>query len=87
MKELFISLLSDTVKNDVINKDLYNAKIKNIEYKIPDIANLATNVIKGKNTVHGTYFNSDLKGEEIIGTFHEKELLKANQENSIALKK
>ena len=43
--------------------------------------------MKGKNTIHGTYFNSDLKGEEIIGTFHENELLKANQENSIALKK
>ena len=35
--------LSDTVKNDVIKKDVYNAKIKNIEDKIPDITNLATN--------------------------------------------
>ena len=33
--------LSDVVKNDVVKKDVYNGKIKNIEDKIPD--NLATN--------------------------------------------
>ena len=31
------------LKNDVIKKDVYNAKIKNIEDKIPDLTNLATN--------------------------------------------
>ena len=35
--------LSDVVKNDVVKRDVYNAKIKNIEDKIPDITNLATN--------------------------------------------
>ena len=35
--------LSDVVKNDVVKKDAYNAKIKNIEDKIADITNLATN--------------------------------------------
>ena len=35
--------LSDVVKNDVIKKEIYNAKIKNIEDKIPDIINLSTN--------------------------------------------
>ena len=35
--------LSDAVKNNIIKKDVYNAKIKNIEDKIPDITNLATN--------------------------------------------
>ena len=35
--------LSDVVKNDVVNKDLYSTKIKNIEDKIPNITNLATN--------------------------------------------
>ena len=35
------SKLSDVVKNNVIKKDLYNAKIKNIEVKIRDITNLA----------------------------------------------
>ena len=28
--------------NDVVRKDVYNAKIKNIEDKTPDITNLAT---------------------------------------------
>ena len=38
-----LSKLSDVVKNDVVKKDVYNTKIKNIEDKIPDITNLATN--------------------------------------------
>ena len=38
-----LSKLSDAVKNDVVKKDVYNAKIKNIEDKIPDITKLATN--------------------------------------------
>ena len=41
-----LSKLSDVVKNDVAKKDryIYNAKIKNIEDKIPDTTNLATNI-------------------------------------------
>ena len=39
-----LSKLSDAVKNDVVKKDVYDPKIKNIEDKIPDITNLATNV-------------------------------------------
>ena len=38
-----LSKLSDAVKNDVLKKDACNAKIKNIENRIPDITNLATN--------------------------------------------
>ena len=38
-----LSKLSNAVKNDVVKKDVYNAKIKNIEDKIPDVTNLATN--------------------------------------------
>ena len=34
-----LSKLSDVVKNNVIKKTEYNAKIKNIEDKIPDTAN------------------------------------------------
>ena len=34
-----LSKLSDIVKNDAAKKDLYNAKIKNIEDKFPDITN------------------------------------------------
>ena len=40
-----LSKLNDVVKNDIVKKDVYNAKIKNIEDKIPDITNLATNTI------------------------------------------
>ena len=34
---------SDVLKKDVVKKVVYNAKIKDIEDKIPDITNLATN--------------------------------------------
>ena len=37
-----LSKLIDAVKNDVVTKNVYNAKIKNIEDKIPYITNLAT---------------------------------------------
>ena len=40
-----LSKLSNVVKNDVVKKTEYNAKIKNIEDKIPDITNLATKTI------------------------------------------
>ena len=38
-----LSKLSGVVKNDVVKKDVYNAKIKNIEDEISGITNLATN--------------------------------------------
>ena len=38
-----LSKLSDIVENDVVKKDKYNPKTKNIENKILDITNLATN--------------------------------------------
>ena len=38
-----LSKLNNVVKNDVVEKDVYNARIKNIEDNIPDITNLATN--------------------------------------------
>ena len=37
-----LSKLRDVVKNDVLKKTDYNAKITEIENKIPDISNLAT---------------------------------------------
>ena len=37
-----LSKLSNVVKNDVVKKDVHNAKIKNIENKIPNITKLAT---------------------------------------------
>ena len=38
-----LNKLSDVVKNDTVEKDVYDAKIKDIEDKIPGIANLASN--------------------------------------------
>ena len=37
-----LSKLSDVVKHNVVKKDVYNVKIKNIEHKIANINNLAT---------------------------------------------
>ena len=45
-----LSKLSDVVKNYVVEKDVYNSKIKNIKDKIPDLANLATNTSLNANT-------------------------------------
>ena len=39
-----LSKLSDIEKNDTVREDVYNAKIKDIEDKIPDVTNLATNI-------------------------------------------
>ena len=38
-----LSKLSDVGINDVVQKVVYNTKIKNTEDKIPDITNVATN--------------------------------------------
>ena len=51
-----VSKLSDAVKNDVVKKAAYNANIKNIEDKIPDITNLAIN----------TTLNTKIKTEYLI---------------------
>ena len=40
-----LSKLNVAVENDVVKSDVYNAKIKKIEDKIPDITNLATNLM------------------------------------------
>ena len=45
-----LSKISDVVKNYVVKKDVYNAPIKNIEDKIPDITNLVTNTTLNANT-------------------------------------
>ena len=38
-----LSKINDIVKNDAIKKDVYNAKIKNIEDRVPNLTNVATN--------------------------------------------
>ena len=51
-----LSKLSNVVKNDVVKKDVYNAKIKYIEDKIPDVTNLAN-----KTTINAKI--NEVKGE------------------------
>ena len=67
---VYLSKLSDVVKNGVLKKDLYNAKNKNIEDKIPNITNLATTIalttVKNKipnvsNLVKKTDYNTKVK--------------------------
>ena len=38
-----LSKLNDVIKNDAVKSNVCNAKIRNIEEKIPDITYLATN--------------------------------------------
>ena len=40
-----LSKLSDEVKNDVVKKTDYNAKVTDIKGKVPDISNLATKTV------------------------------------------
>ena len=57
------------------------SKYKNIFAKgyIPNWSEEVFVIKKVKNTVSWTYVINDLNGEEIIGTFYEKELQKTNQ--------
>ena len=70
-----LSKLSDVVKNDVVEKDVYNAKIENIEDKMPDITNLATNA------------SLDAKINEIKGEIPNIANLAANASRSNLVKK
>ena len=45
-----LSKPSNVVKIDVVKKDVYNAKIKNIEDKIPDITNFTANTTRNAET-------------------------------------
>ena len=58
------------------------SKYKNIFAKgyMPNWSEEVFVIKKVKNTVPWTYVINDLNGEEITGTFYEKELLKTNQE-------
>ena len=58
------------------------SKYKNIFAKgyIPNWSEEVFVIEKVKNTVPWTYVINDLNGEEIMGTFYEKELQKKNQE-------
>ena len=76
-------------KKEVNNKDpnfkvgdyVRISKYKNIFAKgyMPNWSEKVFVIKKVKNTVPWTYVINDLNGEEIIGTFYEKELQKTNQ--------
>ena len=57
------------------------SKYKNIFAKgfVPNCSEEVFLITKVENTVPWTYVISDLNGEEIFGTFYEKELQKTNQ--------
>ena len=56
-----LSKLIDAVKSDVVKKDVYNAKIKNIEDEISDITNVAT-----KTTLNAKINEDEVKIPNII---------------------
>ena len=59
------------------------SKYKNIFAKgyTPSWSEEVFMISKIKNTVLWTYVINDLNGEEVVGTFYEKELQKANQKD------
>ena len=70
----------DFVNNDVVKKTEYNAKIKNIEHKIPDIINLVTNTahsaVENKlpnvsNLVKKNYYNMKINEIEKKNSDHD----------------
>ena len=73
--------VSDTDPKFTVVDHLRISKYKNIFAKgyIPNWSKKVFVVNKVKNTVPWTYVINDLNGEEITGTFYEKELQKTNQ--------
>ena len=65
-----------------MKKKLRNSKYKYIFAKgyTPNWSEDVSVIKKVKNTDPWTYFINDLNGDEIIGTFYEKELQKNNQQ-------
>ena len=77
----------DVKDNTYINTDKVGDHVRISKYKNTFAKGYTPNwfeevfvIKKVKNTIPWTYVISDLNGEEIIGTFYEKELQKTNQE-------
>ena len=75
-KNVYIDKLDDTF-NKYNNTYHSTIKIKPIDVKSNASIYSGKEV---KNTIGWTYVISDLNGEEIVGTFYEKELQKTNQQ-------
>ena len=85
IKSKIYKYMTSISKNVYINKldDIVRiSKYKNIFAKgyMPNWSEEVFVIKKVKNTVPWTYVINDLNGEEIIGSFYEKELQKTNQE-------
>ena len=73
--------VNDKDRKFKVGDDVRISKYKNIFAKgyTPNWSEEVFVIKKVKNTVPWTYVINDLNGEEIIGTFYEKELQKTNQ--------
>ena len=83
-----IKMKPTEVKSNYYTNYSVNCNDKDAKFKIGDHARISEYnnwseevfvIIKVKNTVPWTYIISDLNGEEIDGTFYEKEFQKTNQ--------
>ena len=63
-----------------VGNNVRTSKYKNIFSKdyVPNWSEEVFVITKVKNTLSWTYVISDLNGEEIVGTFYQKELQKTN---------
>ena len=77
-----IKRLNDSNHKFSVGDHVRISKYKNIFVKgyIPSWSQEVFVIKKVKNTVPWTYVTNDLNGDEIIGTFYEKELQKTNQQ-------
>ena len=77
----FKKIVNDKNPKSKVGDHVRISKCKNIFAKgyTPNSSEEVFVIKKVKNTVPWTYVINDLKGEEIIGTFYEKELKKTNQ--------
>ena len=86
--DYFAEYNEDANKNDPkfnVGDHVRISKYKNIFAKgyVPDWSEEIFVIKKVKNTVPWTYGINDLNGEEVIGSFYEKELQKTNQKEFI----
>ena len=74
--------LMTKILNPKVGDHVRIPKYKNIfpKWYTPNWSEEVFVIKKVKNTVPWTYIINDLNGEEIIGTFYEKELQKTNQQ-------
>ena len=73
-------LLTNTITQFIDLLEFQNIKTFSLKDRLKNQSEEAFFISKIKNTVPWTYVVSDLNGEEITGSFYEKELQKTSQE-------